>query len=123
MKVKGALTKEEEKIIREQILKNSKVIDWIIYKIDLLMNKEGHKNDSRIVQAMRKKLDILMAENDTFRRVFWKHIQRTDKSWRDGLGDAVRYLLMKVKMRREASNGNLVARSTSVDYEIGTTSA
>lgn len=116
MMTKSALTSNQEKIIREQIQKNSKVIDWIIFKIDLLMNKEGHGKDSKVVLALQEKLDILMEENDTFRKVFWKHVQGLDMSWCDGTQDAVRYLLVKVNQRH--AGGGL-----SGGYEVGTASA
>ena len=109
------LTKKQEAIIREQIRKNTRVIDALIYKVDLLMNKEGHKKNSKIVEKLRKKADLLMEENDTFRKVFWKHIQRSEQSWTDGTGSAYRYLLLKIEGRHKASTHNPAA-----DYEIGT---
>jgi len=116
MKNKAILNSEEEKIIREQIQKNTKVIDWIIYKVDLLVNKEGHKNDSKVVIALRKKLSVLMEENDTFRRVFWKHVQQSDVFLCDGTGEAVRYLILKMTSRQKISSSH----GLTANYEIGT---
>ena len=118
MQTKQTLTPLEEKIIREQIKKNSIVIDWVVYKIDLLMNKEGHKRDSDPVVALRQKLSVLTAENDTFRKVLWRHVQQEETLWDDpGARHAFRYLVVKVKEKRKASKANLAA-----EYEIGTTS-
>ena len=80
------------------------------------MNKEGHKKDSKVVLSLQKKLNILMEENDTFRKVFWKHIQRVDQAtWLGGDPSAVRYLLIKLEGRNKASTANVAAH-----YEIGT---
>ncbi len=67
------LTKEETRIIKTQIRKNQEVIDGYIKKIDLFVNGERHATRENIVRELRRRLFILMEENDTFRNVFWKH--------------------------------------------------
>lgn len=118
MKQHTKLTPKQEKIIKEQIRKNTKVIDWLIYKIDLLVNKEGHQKNSKIVVSLQKKLDVLTEENDTFRKVFWKHVQQIESAWVGGTPDAFRYLILKVQEKHKASASNLGAQ-----YEIGTATA
>ncbi len=118
MQAQNRLTQLEEKIIRDQIKKNSKVIDWLVYKVDLLMNKEGHKRDSDPVVALREKMSVLTAENDTFRKVLWRHVEQEESLWDDpGAQNAFRYLVVKVKEKKKASKANVAA-----EYEIGTTS-
>lgn len=63
----------EEKIIREQIRKNARVIDDYVARLDLIVNEEGHQRHERFVNRIRDRLYILMAENDTFRKVYWQH--------------------------------------------------
>ncbi|MFC1808715.1 hypothetical protein ACFL3D_01150 [Candidatus Omnitrophota bacterium] len=112
---KKLLEPHEEKIIKEQIQKNSSFITHIIAKIDLLMNKEGHKHDSNVVIELKEKLDVLIAENDTFRRVFWKHVQTSFDTIIDHEYEAVRYLVVTIRNRNRTSSGMF-----SCDYEIGT---
>jgi len=69
------LTSEEVKIVKTQIRKNSEVIGYLIEKLDLFINKEGHPKDTLSIVRLRKRLNLLMEENDNFRKVFWKHAQ------------------------------------------------
>ncbi|MBN1494030.1 MAG: hypothetical protein JW938_07775 [Candidatus Omnitrophica bacterium] len=108
------LTKSEEKIIKEQINKNAVLIGEIIAKIDLLMNKEGHRRDSTVVLEFRQKLDVLIAENDTFRKVYWKHVQTAFDEIVDTDYEAVRFLVLRIRNRHRASSGVFAC-----DYQIG----
>jgi len=112
---KKLLDQNEEKIIKEQINKNALLISQIIAKIDLLMNKEGHRHDSNIVAEFRQKLDILISENDTFRKVYWKHVQTAYETIVDADYEAVRYLVLTIRERNRFSSGVYAC-----DYEIGT---
>ncbi len=69
------LTREEEKIIFTQIRKNTLVIDDYITRLDLIVNKEGHHKHEQFVDRIRERLGVLMEENDTFREVYWRHVQ------------------------------------------------
>ena len=111
---KKLLNKNEEKIIKDQINKNSVLITKTILKIDLLMNKEGHQHDSNVVASLRKKLDVLILENDTFRKVYWKHVQTAFDSIVDTDYEAVRYLVLTIRDRSRSAAGLFAC-----DYEIG----
>ena len=62
-------------IIHEQIRKNSGAINDHVSRIDLFVNMEGHSRRAPFVVRLRKRMFLLMDENDTFRRVLWKHLQ------------------------------------------------
>lgn len=72
------LTEEEVRIIKSQIRKNSLLVDEYIDRLDLFVNKEKHPNQEKFIEKIRERLQILMDENDTFRKVLWSHAQ-TDK--------------------------------------------
>jgi hypothetical protein len=112
---KKLLNKDEEKIIKDQLSKNAALISQIIAKIDLLMNKEGHNHDSNIVADFRQKLDVLISENDTFRKVYWKHVQTAYETIVDTDYEAVRYLVLTIRQRNCFSSGVYAC-----DYQIGT---
>jgi hypothetical protein len=111
---KKLLNPEEEKIIKDQLGKNALLISQIIAKIDLLMNKEGHNRDSNIVHDFRQKLDVLINENDTFRKVYWKHFQTAFETIVDADYEAVRYLVLTIRERNRFSSGVY-----AFDYQIG----
>lgn len=113
MKRRKLLNKKEEKIIKEQIVKNGTIITGLIKRIELLVNREGHKQDSVVVCDLRKRLVLVMEENDTFRRVYWRHVQCADESFVDSEYEAVRYLMIRIKQRGSASH------ALSCEYEIG----
>ncbi len=75
-----SLTEEEHRIITTQIRRNSAVIQGLIKKIDLYMNLEKVPNQEKFILEIREKLELLMQENDTFRKVLWKHFQLDDGS-------------------------------------------
>ena len=67
------LTPAEEKIVREQIRKNTCVIGDYVNRLDLIVNREGHRQHEVFVDRIRERLYLLMSENDTFREVYWRH--------------------------------------------------
>ena len=100
----GLLTEWQEKVIRQQIRKNSEAIEILIYKVDLLKNKEGCPKDANTLIYLRKRLSIAMAENDTFRKVLVRHLQILE-SWKllpqDPI-DPVTFLVNRIKSREKA---------------------
>ena len=70
-----AFTSEETRIIKRQIRKNMAVIDEHIRRIDLFVNHERHTSRAGLVEKLYERLEVLMEENDTFRKVLWKQYQ------------------------------------------------
>lgn len=70
-----ALTCEETRIIKTQIRKNMVLIDSYIRRIDLFVNQERYPSHVEFVAKLRERLFLLMDENDTFRKVLWRHYQ------------------------------------------------
>ncbi len=68
------LTPEEVKILKRQILRNKAVIDDYFRRIDLFVNQERYPQGEAFVEKLRKRLFLLMEENDTFRKTLWKHL-------------------------------------------------
>ncbi len=98
----GWLDKWEEYIIRDQIRKNSFVIESLIQKIDLLANRERCPKDANTLLKLRKRLTVSIEENDTFRKVLWKH-QQMKETWRTMPGstpDPIAFLIGRIKERR-----------------------
>lgn len=69
------LTTEEIRILKEQIRKNSFLINEYVGRLDLLVNRERYPGHAAFILKIRRRLEILMEENDTFRKVLWKHYQ------------------------------------------------
>lgn len=69
------LTETEVRILNDQIRKNSKFIDKLVITIDLLANQERCPKDANTLSILRRKLSIAVEENDTFRKVLWRHAQ------------------------------------------------
>lgn len=69
------LTPFEVEIIRKQIRKNSEVIDSYIQRIDLFVNQEKYPKEEVFLAKLRRRMLLLMEENDTFRRVLWRQMQ------------------------------------------------
>ena len=67
------LTTEEAKILKQQIRKNAVLIDDHINRLDLLLNKERYPQNAVFIGKIRNRLLLLMDENNTFRKVLWKH--------------------------------------------------
>jgi len=72
------LTSHEIRILKEQIVKNGRLITGYLTRLDLLVNKERYPQGVDFVMKIRHKLDLLMDENDTFRQVLWKHFQQQE---------------------------------------------
>jgi len=71
------LTREEHRILKDQIRKNGLLIDQYITRLDLFVNKEKYPRQGEVfIEKIRQRLFLLMEENDTFRKVLWKHFQR-----------------------------------------------
>lgn len=69
-------TPEEVRIVKDQIRKNMALIDHHIRRIDLFVNQEQYPHQEAFIEKLRSRLFLLMEENDTFRTVLWKHLQR-----------------------------------------------
>ena len=67
------LTETDATIVLDQIRKNSLVIEDYVKRLDLIVNQEGHKRHEHFVKRIQERLYLLMAENDTFREVYWQH--------------------------------------------------
>lgn len=72
------LSEAEQEIIKKQIRKNTLVIDEYIAKIHLFVNLEKYPHREPFVENIRKRMFLLMEENDTFRKVLWEHYQAED---------------------------------------------
>jgi|SRR3989338_228853 len=67
-------TREEVGILRRQIRKNAEVIDTYIHRIDLFVNQEKYPQREAFIQKIRRRMFLLMEENDTFRQVLCRHL-------------------------------------------------
>ena len=72
------LTGEEVRIIKSQIRRNSLLVDQFVARLELFVNKERYPANAVFLQKIRRRLELLMEENDTFRKVLWKHFQSED---------------------------------------------
>lgn len=69
------LTSCEVEIIKRQIRKNAEVIDSYVKRIDLFVNREKYPKQEKWIEKIRERMFLLMEENDTFRRLLWRHLQ------------------------------------------------
>ena len=69
------LTGEEIRILKVQISKNSEKVGEYVSRLDLLVNKERYPHKAVFIEKIRRRLELLMEENDTFRKVLWRHYQ------------------------------------------------
>ncbi len=74
----SGLTDEEVRILKKQIRSNAVMIDQYVGRLELLVNKERYPGEAVFIQKIRRQLELLMEENDTFRGVLWKHFQTQD---------------------------------------------
>lgn len=72
------LTQEETRIIKKQIRQNAQMADQYVAKLELFVNHEGHSPEAVFVRKIRRRLELLMEENDTFRKVLWAHCQKEE---------------------------------------------
>ena len=70
------LTVHEIKILKDQVHKNNYLINEFIQRLDLLVNKERYPVQAVFIEKIRRRLFLLMDENNTFRKVLWKHYQQ-----------------------------------------------
>ena len=70
------LTSEEIRILKVQIRKNTRAVDQTVTRLDLFVNQERYPRCAVFIQKIRRRLELMMEENDTFRKVLWKHYQR-----------------------------------------------
>lgn len=68
-------TPEEIRILKRQIRQNASLVNHFVARLDLLVNKERYPKNAVFIQKIRRRLELLMEENDTFRRVLWNHYQ------------------------------------------------
>ena len=69
------LTSEEVRILKRQIRGNTHLVEEYVMRLDLLVNRERYPHGAVFIQKIRRRLELLMEENDTFRKVLWKHYQ------------------------------------------------
>ena len=69
------LTSEETRILKQQIRSNTRLVEEYVMRLDLLVNKERYPRGAIFIEKIRRRLELLMEENDTFRKVLWKHYQ------------------------------------------------
>ena len=74
-----ALTREEIRILKSQIRSNTVLINEFVDRLELFVNKERYPQRAVFLEKIRRRLELLMEENDTFRNVLWQHMQR--ESW------------------------------------------
>ena len=99
----GFLNEGEVRILEKQIQANSLIIGRYIEVIDLLVNKERCPKDANTLLRLRTRLAVAIAENDTFRRVLWRHAQLTEASApTDGDREATAFLVSRIKLRKQA---------------------
>lgn len=72
------MTQEEIRIIKKQIRRNSQQVDQFVDRLTLLVLKERYPAQAVFIQKIRRRLELLMEENDTFRQVLWKHYQKQE---------------------------------------------
>ena len=72
------LTAHEIRILKEQIRKNSRIVDEYVSRLDLFVNQERYPYRAIFVERIRRRLELLMDENNTFRQVLWRHFQKNE---------------------------------------------
>lgn len=72
------LTLEELRIVKNQIRRNTVMIDDYVSRLELFVNKERYPKNAVFVEKIRRRLELLMEENDTFRKVLWNHYQKEE---------------------------------------------
>ena len=70
-----SLTQEEVRILKCQIRKNTFLINDHVYRLELFVLKERYPRRAVFIEKIRRRLELLMEENDTFRKTLWQHLQ------------------------------------------------
>ncbi len=73
------LTSREAEILKDQIDKNKKRIAEFVALIDRLVNIESYPASHPKVEYFRKRMELLMDENNTFRQNLWLYWLTNDK--------------------------------------------
>ena len=99
----GFLNEQEVQILENQIRNNSAVINHYIHVIDLLVNRERCPKDANTLVRLRTRLSVAISENDTFRKVLWRHSQCAE-SFFSNEGDlrAAAFIVNQIKIRKQA---------------------
>ena len=71
-------TPEEIRILKQQIKSNTAMVHKYVMHIDLLVNKEPSSGRAVFIEKLRRRMELLMEENDTFRKTLWKHLQSVE---------------------------------------------
>jgi hypothetical protein len=98
----GFLNDREVALLQKQIRYNSVLIDYYIETVDLLVNKERCPKDANTLLRLRKRLEIAIAESDTFRKVLWKHMQLIEQTRPYDTLDAASFLVDRIRSRKYA---------------------
>lgn len=99
----GFLNHFEVKLLKTQIRKNSRLVDRLMEIIDLLANKEGCPKDANTLASLRKRFAVAVDENDTFRRVLWRHLQSVENQRSPGgWMDPITFLVNQIRTRRRS---------------------
>ena len=107
----GFLTEREVRVLHAQIRNNSLAIDRYIEVIDLLINKERCPKDANTLAYLRERLAIAIAENDTFRKVLWRHMKVIEsQASLEGVLDAASFLVSQIKSRKSALMAQLAMK-------------
>ena len=100
----GVLTAWEVQTLRAQVRSNSTIIERLIRAIDLLANRERVPKDATSLIQFRNRLAVAMAENDTFRKVLWRHCEQEAYGIQElarGL-DPIAFLVRRIRSRERA---------------------
>lgn len=68
-------TSKEISILKRQIRKNAEVIDSYVQRLDLFVNREKYPKQELFIEKIRRRMFLLMEENDTFRRALWRQLR------------------------------------------------
>lgn len=107
----GLLSEREVEVISRQVRSNSLAIDRYIETIDLLVNKERCPKDANTLLYLRGRLAVAIAENDTFRKVLWRHMRSVEaQPSSSSYLDASSFLMERIRFRRNAVLAQLLRK-------------
>jgi hypothetical protein len=96
------LSEADVRLIRKQVRMNSIAVERYVRTIDLLINREQCPQDASPLVRLRKRLEIAIQENDTFRKVLWRHVQTSMDSEMDAGIDAAWFIVQRIRERKNA---------------------